>query len=143
MQFNIYLSFDGKCEEAFKYYQKIFGGEITAMFPYEGSPAMGNIPADWGKKIMHACLNKDGRKLMGGDAPPGCYKPTQGICAQVEIPDVEEAKRVFAALAKDGNITMPGEPTFWAAYFGMAIDKFGTPWMVNCPLAEPYTGKTK
>jgi PhnB protein len=49
---------------------------------------------------------------------------------QVDRP--ADADRIFDALADDGNVTMPLQPTFWAARFGMVVDRFGTPWMINC-----------
>ena len=71
MQLNPYLTFDGRCEEAFKFYAKVLGGEISAMIPHEGTPAEAHVPAEWRKKIMHARLLVDGEVLMGSDAPPG------------------------------------------------------------------------
>jgi PhnB protein len=46
-----------------------------------------------------------------------------------------EADRIFAALAKDGTVRMPIQETFWATRFGMLVDRFGTPWMINCDKA--------
>ena len=39
MKMNPYLLFEGDCEEAFKTYAKVLGGEIVAMIQAEGSPA--------------------------------------------------------------------------------------------------------
>jgi len=54
MQFNPYLSFNGDCEEAFKFYEQLLGGKIEAMFRHEGSPAASHVPPEWGQKILHA-----------------------------------------------------------------------------------------
>ena len=35
-------------------------------------------------------------------------------------------------MAEGGQITMPFAKTFWAEGFGMLVDRFGVPWMVNC-----------
>ena len=69
MQVNPYLTFDGDCEQAFKAYAKVLGGEIVAMIPHEGTPAAEHVPADWRKKIIHARLVVNGGPLMGADAP--------------------------------------------------------------------------
>jgi len=48
------------------------------------------------------------------------------------IDDPREAERVFHALSENGTVQMPIQKTFWAARFGMLVDQFGTPWMINC-----------
>ncbi len=133
MKFHAYLFFDGNCEEAFRYYNKVLGGEITAMLPHEGTPAEEQVPPEWKKKIMHACLEVDGDMLMASDVPPQNREARGGHSVSIQIDDPEEAERVFAALADGGVTTMPMGETFWAQRFGMCKDRFGTPWMVNCP----------
>jgi PhnB protein len=135
MKLNPYLTFNGTCEQAFKAYAKILGGEIVAMMPHEGTPAEGNVPANWRKKIIHARLVTDGTMLMGSDAPPDRYQPMQGFTVTLNIKEPAEAERVFNALAKGGTTIMPLTETFWAKKFGMATDRFGTPWMINCEKA--------
>jgi PhnB protein len=136
MKLNPYLTFDGNCEEAFKAYEKILGGEIVAMMPHEGTPAEGHVPAEWRKKIIHARLVIDGTVLMGSDAPADRYKPMQGFTVTLNIKEPAEAERVFNALAEGGSVLMPLADTFWAKKFGMATDRFGTPWMINCEKAQ-------
>jgi PhnB protein len=136
MKLNPYLMFDGKCEEAFKSYQKILGGEIVAMLPHEGTPAEGNVPPEWRKKIIHARLIGNGMVLMGSDAPPDHYQPMGGFSVTLNIAEPAEAERVFNALADKGTVHMPLSETFWAKKFGMCVDKFGTPWMINCEKAQ-------
>ena len=129
-----YLSFDGKCEEAFKYYASVLGGEILAMMRYADAPAeagMRQTPETAGR-IMHARLKVGDRVLMGADAPPQFVSKPQGFCVCIQLDDPSEAERVFHGLARDGTTQMPIAQTFWAQRFGMCIDKFGTPWMVNC-----------
>src|SRR4051812_45126917 len=132
MQMNAYMFYNGNCEAAFEYYVKVLGGEINAMFRYEGTPAAEHVPADWQQKIMHAKMTVDGDELMGSDAPPDKFKPAQGCAVVVHFTDPAEADRKFAGLAEGGVITMPLEQTFWASRYGMCIDKFGVPWIVNC-----------
>jgi len=38
MQLNPYLTFNGRCEAAFKFYEKVLGGKIEAMMTYGSSP---------------------------------------------------------------------------------------------------------
>jgi PhnB protein len=132
MQINPYLFFNGQCEEAFKFYEKVLGGKILAMMPHEGTPAEKTVSAEWRKKIIHARVEVGGRLLMGSDAPPEQQQKTQGFSINLEFSDPAEAKRIFEALADGGAAHMPFSETFWAKGFGMLEDRFGIPWMVNC-----------
>jgi PhnB protein len=69
---------------------------------------------------------------MGADAPPGRYEAPKGFSVSIGIKDPVEAERIFHALAEDGTVQMPIQKTFWASRFGMLVDRFGIPWMVNC-----------
>jgi PhnB protein len=46
--------------------------------------------------------------------------------------DTSEAERVFRELSEEGSVRMPLAKTFWAARFGMLVDRFGIPWLINC-----------
>ena len=132
MQLNPYLSFNGQCETAFKFYEKVLGGTIEAMMPYEGSPMAQQVPRERLSKIMHARLRIGDVMLMGSDSPPDHYEPMKGFSVTLGIDDPREAERVFRALSENGTVQMPIQKTFWAERFGMLVDQFGTPWMVNC-----------
>ena len=135
MQLNPYLLFNGQCEAAFKFYEKVLGGKIEAMLPHEGTPAAEHVPAQWRKKILHARLSVGNEVLMGSDAPPDRYEAMKGFSVTINVNDPREAERIFHALAENGTVRMPIEKTFWAERFGMLVDQFGTPWMINCEQA--------
>jgi len=129
-----YLHFDGTCEEAFRFYARILGGEIVAMMPHEGTPAADHVPPEWKGKIIHARLKAGSQELMGSDAPPGMFRPMQGFSVSLHPETGVEGKRIFDALSEGGTVHMPFQPTFWSTQgFGMCVDRFGVPWMVNCP----------
>ena len=132
MQANPYLTFNGDCGEALKFYEQTLGARIEFLTKYEGSPAAGMAPPDWGDKVMHATVKIDDTTLMAADAPPGHYAKPQGISVSLSLNDAEKGERIFNALSQGGTVQMPFEKTFWAAGFGMCIDRFGIPWMVNC-----------
>jgi PhnB protein len=132
MKLNPYLLFDGKCEEAFKTYQKVLGGEIVAMIPHGGTPAEESVAPEWRKEIIHTRLVGNGMVLMGSEAPPDRYQPMTGFLVALNVKEPAEAERVFNALAKDGTICLPLGETFFAIKFGMLTDRYGTPWMINC-----------
>lgn len=129
---NPYLTFDGDCEAAFKFYAKVLGGKIEAMIPHEGTPAEKHVPSEWRKKIMHARLVVGDHVLMASDAPPNRHEAMKGFSVSLGVDNPAEADRVFRELAKKGTVRMPTQETFWAARFGMLVDQFGTPWIINC-----------
>ena len=132
MQLNPYLSFSGQCEEAFKFYQQCFGGNIQTKMTWGDSPMADQVPAEWRDKVIHATLIVGDTALLGSDAPPDRYEKPRGFSVTIQIDDPAEAERIFHALAEGGTVQMPIQQTFWAALFGMCVDRFGIPWMVNC-----------
>ncbi len=132
MQLSTHLGFNGNCAEAFKTYEQCFGGKIQMIMSYKDSPMANEVPADFHDKVLHASLLIDGQVLMGADAPPGRGKTPQGFAVSVSLSDADRAERIFNTLAQGGNVQMPLQQTFWAKKFGMLVDRFGTPWMINC-----------
>ena len=132
VQMNSYLSFSGQCEEAFKFYEKCLGGKIDMMMPHEGSPAASGVSADWLPKILHARMIIGDQVLMASDAPPSRQEKPQGFCINLGFKDPAEAERIFIMLSDSGTINMPFQKTFWSEGFGMLVDRFGIPWMINC-----------
>ena len=132
MKLNTYLNFNGNCEEAFKFYEKVLGGKIEMMMPFEGSPSAKDVPSDWGKKILHVNMTVGDSLLMGSDAPPQYSSKPAGFAVNIGINDYAKAERIFKQLSEGGKITMPFQNTFWAQGFGMFVDRYGTPWMINC-----------
>ena len=81
---------------------------------------------------MHGSLTVGGQVLMGGDVAPGRYEEPKGFSLSLQLKGSTEAERVFQELSKDGRVMMPLEKTFWAERFGMVVDRFGIPWLINC-----------
>ena len=132
MSLNPYLYFNGQCEEAFRFYEQRLGGKITFMMKYEGSPMASLGPADYANKILHAGLSLGDGLLEGCDALTGEYRKPQSFCVMFRPKDVAEADCIFGALAEDGTVRIPIGETFWALRFGMVVDRFGIPWLINC-----------
>jgi PhnB protein len=132
MQINAYLNYNAQCEAAFKFYERVLGGKIETMMKNEGTPAAAQGGEEWKNQILHASMTIGGNTLMGSDVPPGHYKAPQGFGMSIHIADLAEAQRVFSALGEGGDVKMAMEATFWAKGFGMLVDRFGIPWMVNC-----------
>lgn len=132
MQFHAYLTFNGQCREAFTFYHEVLGGEIEAMMTNADMPPGEEMSEEWRNLIIHACLVVDGAMLMASDAPSHMYEKPQGMSVSIQLTDTTEAERIFHALAEGGQVRMPIEKTFWAERFGMVVDRFGIPWMINC-----------
>jgi PhnB protein len=132
MKLNTYLFFNDECEAAFKFYEQCLGGKIDAMMTYSESPMAEQTSPEKRDKIMHASLIVGDTVLMGSDEPSDSFEKPQGFSVSLVFDDVAESERVFQALAENGTITMPLQETFWAVRFGMVVDRFGTPWMINC-----------
>lgn len=141
-----YLNFSRNTEEAFNFYRSVFRTEFTAggiarfkdiPMP-EGAPP---IPQDDKNLVMHIELPiTGGHLLMGTDAPESMgFTVTAGNNIHINLePDTkEETTELFKKLSEGGKVTMELADTFWGAYFGSCVDKYGINWMVN------YTERNK
>lgn len=140
---NVYLTFNGDCREAFEFYKSVFGGEFShlgtfgEMPPQEDRPALPESEKD---RIMHVSLPISRETVLmgsdtGGEWASG-FSKGNNISVSINTEKQEEGDRLFRELSKGGKVTMPMEKTFWGAYFGMFIDKFGINWMVNVDLEQ-------
>src|SRR5580765_3045398 len=98
MQVNPYLSFNGQCEAAFKFYEQCLGGQLGTIFRYAGTPLADQVPAEWQDKVMHGSLTVGGQVLMGGDVAPDGYEAPKGFSLSIQITDATEAERIFREL---------------------------------------------
>jgi PhnB protein len=132
MQLVTYLNFNGQCEAAFKFYESCLRGKIQTMATFGSTPYGTEMPAALRDKIMHAQLTVGDQVLMGSDGQSDEPVGSNGFSVAVVVKDPAEADRIFAALSKNGAVSMPIQETFFSARFGMFTDQFGVPWMVNC-----------
>ncbi len=135
-----YLSFDGCCNAALDFYAACLGGRKTMRMSYADAPPAPDCPPapeDWKDRTMHARMEARGLTLMGSDMPPGMpFEGYKGFSLSVSVHDTAEGERLFQALSEGGRVTMPYAATFWSPGFGMLVDRFGVPWMVN---SEPVS----
>jgi len=135
MKFTPYLNFNGTCKEAFAFYAKLMGGEVTFMQTFGESPMREHMPPVFHDHVMHATLSVGDASFMASDAPGDRYNAPQGTYISLSLSDPDEAERIYAGLAEGAKIEMPIQATFWAAKFAMLTDRFGIPWMINCEVA--------
>lgn len=135
---NVYLNFNGNCEEAFNFYKSVFGGE----FPYTGrfkdiptQEGVPSIPKEMGDKIMHISLQVSKETAIMGSDTGGEWAPTfrpgNNFSISINTDSKKEVDRLFHGLSNGGQVIMPLGMTFWGDYFGMFTDKFGINWMVS------------
>ncbi|AMP06396.1 VOC family protein [Collimonas pratensis] len=132
MQLHPYLNFNGTCDAAFKFYEKVLGGKITLKLRFGETPMADQCPPGSQDQIAHVRLESGSMVLLGSDCPPEYFEKAQGTVLSLNVDSIAEAERVFNALKENGSVKMPLEKTFWAVRFAMLTDQFGTPWMVNC-----------
>ena len=131
MKLNPYLEFDGRCREAFEFYREALSGQIVFLQTIGESPLAATLPLEAHTSVMHATLQIGDQRLQGGDVQSGQFTKPAALRVALHYDDVAEGERVFNALAENGNVQMPYQATYWAKGFGMLIDQFGVPWMVN------------
>jgi PhnB protein len=128
-----YLSFNGNCAGAMRFYERALGGKIEIMMSGADSPMAAQIPKEVAHRILHARLAlPDGGRLYAGDAPGNVpYQGIHGVGITLNYETPADAQKIFDRLADGGKVTMAMQPSFWAKSFGMLTDKFGTPWVIN------------
>jgi PhnB protein len=134
MKLNTYLQFNGNCEEALKFYEKALGFKLLMLMRYSESPMADQTPKELLNKVMHGRIALGDNVIMASDSPPDRFKKPSGFSINISIDTPEEADRIYSAFSDQAKIEacMPYGETFWAHRFGMFIDQFGVPWMINC-----------
>lgn len=135
---NVYLNFDGNCEEAFIFYKSVFGGDFSYFGRFSDIPPSENnptVPAAQANRIMHVSLpiSKE-TMLMGSDTGgewASNYHAGNNFAISITTGSKDEADKLFAGLSAGGQVTMPLATTFWGDYYGMFTDKFGITWMIS------------
>lgn len=134
---NVYLTFNGNCEEAFNFYKSVFGGDFPYVGRYKDMPAEGGKSAspEDAEKIMHISLPISTETVLMGSDTGGewaaNYSQGTNFSISINADSKESADKLFNGLSNGGMVTMPLNNTFWGDYFGMFTDKFGINWMVS------------
>lgn len=134
---NTYLTFNGNCEIAFNFYQKVFGGEFANVSRFKEMPESPEFKVTdaYKEKIMHITLPISKETLLMGSDTGGewaaSFKPGNNFSISITTDSKEEADRLYHELSEGGQGMMPMAKTFWGSYFGMFTDQFGVQWMVS------------
>ncbi len=127
---NPYISFRDDARQALEFYQDVFGGNLNV----NTFGQYGDANAPGADNVMHGQLDTDnGFTLMAADTPPGMdFNEGAGtITISLSGDDEQELRGYWDKLSEGGTVTMPFEKQMWGDLFGMCIDKFGVPWMVD------------
>jgi PhnB protein len=125
-----YLFFGGRCEEAIEFYSKTLGAEVEMMMRFKENPEPSANPPGSDEKVMHASFRIGQSRVMASDGCGDGKASFQGFSLSLSAANVDEANRLFAALAEGGQVQMPLNETFFSPRFGMVADRFGVSWMV-------------
>ena len=136
MQVQVYLDFDGRCDEAIEFYREALGAEVDMLMRFADSPDPDACVPGAADKVMHSCLRIGDTHVMASDGRCGGSPNFGGICLSLSVDSTEEAQRVFGALSEGGRVEMPLTETFYSPCFGMTADRFGVSWMVIVPQPE-------
>ena len=134
---NVYLTFNGNCEEAFNFYRSVFGGNFQSISRFKEMPAEEgkSIPPEEGERLMHISLQISKETFLMGSDTGGewskYYSHGNNFSLSINTDTKEEADRLFKELSAGGQVIMPMDVTFWGSYFGMFNDKFGIGWMIS------------
>ena len=131
MQVQSYLMFNGRTEEALKFYTKALGAKIEMMMRFKEAPE-GQFAPGLEDKIMHSSFKIGDTVVMASDGMCSGEPKTEfkGVSLTLNPTTEAECERLFNALAEGGQVTQPLVETFFSPRFGMVADRFGVPWMV-------------
>jgi PhnB protein len=133
MKIQPYLSFEGRCEEAFEFYKVALGAEAVVLMRFKDNPEppeVSMVSHGSENKIMHMEFRIGETSILASDGQCTGHTGFQGITLTITAADEAEADRVFANLDTGGQVMMPLSKTFFSPKFGIVADRFGVSWMV-------------
>ena len=139
MKLQTYVNFDGRCAEAFRFYEKHLGGQIGMMMTHGQSPDQSKVRPEMRDAVLHARLSIGETVLLGADIPSA--QPMRSAYLSLGVDSDAEAERIFATLSDGGQVFIPMAETFFATRFGQLRDRFGVNWMIirERPMNAPGT----
>lgn len=130
-QINSYLTFNGNCRQAMRFYQKCLGGKLV--FQSIGdSPLSHKMPKEMKKYILHATLIKENLILMASDmvGEKGLIKGN-AVSLMLDCKSKSEINSIYKKLSVGGKQTHALEISFWGALLGNITDKYGNHWLLH------------
>lgn len=132
---NPHINFNGNAEEAFLFYQSVFGGEFVQIMRFKDLASEEfPVPESKTNKIMHIALPIGTNILMGNDVPESMGRVNENENRSkiaITAGSREEADKLFNGLSAGGTVEYPMSDSPWGSYFGMFRDKYGIEWMID------------
>ncbi len=133
---NPWINFNGNAEQAFLFYQSVFGGEFTKIIRFKDlASAEFKVPENEKNKIMYIALpiNK-GNALIANDVPEFMGKVNENENRSkilINTESKEEADRLFNLLSAGGTVEGAMGDSPWESYTGMFRDKYSIEWIIE------------
>ena len=126
---NPWINFNGNAEQAFLFYQSVFGGEFTKIIRFKDLvSAEFKVPENEENKIMYIALPiSKGNVLIANDIPEFMGKISENENRSkilINTESKEEADRIFNALSVGGTVEGAMGDSPWGSYVGMFRDKY-------------------
>lgn len=136
MALGVYINFEKESREAIAFYEQVFDTKCTDLFSFADMPPEPEFPVSDEIKdlVMNASLMIEGNKVMFSDVPPNMgltLNMGNNITLIIDTQDENKLVQQFNDLAKEGNVVMPLDKTFWSEKYGFVIDKYGIGWQFN------------
>ncbi|RYD97632.1 MAG: VOC family protein [Sphingobacteriales bacterium] len=129
------INFNGNAEEAFLFYQSVFGGNFGRIVRFKDLAGTEYpIAEDEAGKIMHITLAIGNNVLIGNDVPQSMGRVNElenRSKISISAASREEADHLFKGLTAGGSVEVPMNDSLWGSYFGMFRDKYGIEWMID------------
>jgi len=128
-----YITFNGNCEEAVKFYQSVLGGE-SQILHFGDAPPNPDFPVNDAMKnlVLHAELRKDGHIIRFSDTFPGApFARGNSITFSIEFSTEEEIRATYDALSQGGEVETELQKTFFSPLYAKITDKFGVSWILT------------
>ena len=128
------LNFYGRTEEALRFYCRTIEAETLFLMRFRDCPDRSQLRPGMEEKIFHATFRIGSTEIMASDC--GCEKPPTdpafaGFSLALRAETPEKAEQFFAALGEGGRVQIPLLETFFAARYGIVVDRFGLSWKVR------------
>ncbi len=127
----VFLNFDGRCEEAVEFYRRALGAEVEVLMHMRDSPDTERHMPGADNKVWHTSFRIGGTAIMASDCRCTGKPDFQGFSLALGVSTEAEADQYFAALSDGGTVEMPLGKTVWSPRFGVVTDRFGVSWMIN------------
>ena len=128
------LIFHGQTEAALQYYEDVLDAETLYLMRFRDSPDQSHKQPGMEDLIFHATFRVEDTVIMASDVgyQDSDSKPEfVGFSLLLQMQSVDAARRVFNALADQGQVVIPLAESKFTSWYGIVVDPFGISWKIN------------